>query len=287
MRDSVLKGRTVALDTESTGMNPLTGRLIEVALVEMIDGEVTGNVFHELLDPEMEVDRGAQRVHLWDRESLVNELKHGNQYPKYKDVYARLRETQKFHHIGQSIRDFIGDSIVHAHNAPFDRDFLDMEFQRMGEAKLSDSVKFHCTLRSASAIRPRRVNTLDVLAKLYGLKTDSYTGLEGNRHVSEKFKQVCKDLNVDPTDRDEHAALKDTLILAHVAKNMMSAENELILQGGKNETDEMSIARVPRRRTVEGERLMLNPASPEESEAHKKLMDRIRKTSDTEISPGF
>jgi len=287
MKDSVMKGRTIALDTETTGMNPLTERLIEVAAVEMIDGEVTGKVFHELIDPEKAVEAGAEKVHGWDTESIRHELKTGKQYPKYKEVYEQLRETQKFHHIADRLKEFIGDSVVHAHNAPFDKGFLDMEFERLGQPKLSEAVKFHCTLKSASAIRPRRQNTLDILAKLYGLKTDSYGGLEGNSHVTEQFKSVCKDLGIDPTDRDEHAALKDTLILCHVARNLMSPENELILRGGENETDEMNVARVHKRRVAGGDRPILVPANAEESQAHRKLMERIGKESGKDISPSF
>lgn len=285
---SVLKGRTVCLDTETTGISPVTGRMFEIALVELIDGEVTGNVFHEIIDPEMEVDRGAQDVHGWDWESIKNELKNGEKYPKYREVYRQLKTTQKFEHIADRVRKFVGDAVVHAHNAQFDRDFLDMEFKRIGQAPLSDTNKFHCTLKSASVIRPRRKNTLDVLAAWKGLKTDSYAGLSGNKHVSEKFQGVCQELGIDPTDRDEHAALKDTMILAHVVRTMMTPENELMLQGTKNETDEISIDRVVRRSVNLGARLpVAEGVSSEDMERHRKLMDRIQKSSGKEMSLEF
>jgi len=45
--------RQIVLDTETTGLDPLTGdRVIEVAAVELFNLLPTGEVFHSLIDPE-------------------------------------------------------------------------------------------------------------------------------------------------------------------------------------------------------------------------------------------
>lgn len=287
MNDSVLSGRVVLADSETTGMSPLTGRMIEIALVEMIDGKVTGRVFHELMDPEMEVDEKAEQVHKWNRESIIHELKHGIKYPKYRDTYSRIKEPQKFRHIANGIREFIGDSVVFAHNADFDKSFLDMEFERLGQEKISASTKFHCTLKSANSIRPRKRNSLDVLSKLYGLDTSSLDGVRTNQKVSEEIRRISSELDIDLTDREEHAALKDTLILAHVAQHMFTVDNELILKGVTHETDTMSVADVKRTPVAGGKDLLLVPANASEVSAHRQFLERLSKESGKEIYPTF
>ena len=59
-----VRERLVFLDTETTGLDPRLGhRIIEVAAVEAIGRELTGNQLHYYLDPEREIDAGATAVH--------------------------------------------------------------------------------------------------------------------------------------------------------------------------------------------------------------------------------
>lgn len=44
--------RLIILDTETTGLSPAEGRIVEIAAVEMLDGKLTGREFHQLLNPE-------------------------------------------------------------------------------------------------------------------------------------------------------------------------------------------------------------------------------------------
>lgn len=44
--------RLIILDTETTGLSPAEGRIVEIAAVEMLDGKLTGREFHHLLNPE-------------------------------------------------------------------------------------------------------------------------------------------------------------------------------------------------------------------------------------------
>ena len=83
-----------------------------------------------------------------------------------------------------------------AHNAKFDRDFLNMELQRCGREPLPES-RWVCTLQLAQARFPGMYNSLDAL---------------------------CKRYRVDLSSRALHGALTDTRLLAMVY---------LELQGGK------------------------------------------------------
>ncbi|MEN9500080.1 MAG: hypothetical protein RIS83_1899, partial [Pseudomonadota bacterium] len=56
--------RQIVLDTETTGLDPLTGdRVIEVAAVELFNLLPTGEVFHSLIDPERDIPAEASRIH--------------------------------------------------------------------------------------------------------------------------------------------------------------------------------------------------------------------------------
>src|SRR3546814_18716576 len=56
--------RLVVLDTETTGFSALDGdRIVEIGCVEMINGQQTGNVFHEYPDTERPMPEAAQSVH--------------------------------------------------------------------------------------------------------------------------------------------------------------------------------------------------------------------------------
>ena len=56
--------RQIVLDTETTGLDPKGGhRIIEIGCVELIDRRLTGNNLHLYLQPDREIDPGAEAVH--------------------------------------------------------------------------------------------------------------------------------------------------------------------------------------------------------------------------------
>src|SRR5689334_23243506 len=105
--------RAVLFDTETTGLEPSNGdRVIEVACLELVNDLPTGRHFHRLIDPQRDVPPEASRVHGFTNADLAGK-------PLFADIAAELAE-------------FLGDSKLIAHNAPFDFAFLDMEFSRAG-----------------------------------------------------------------------------------------------------------------------------------------------------------
>ena len=64
--------RQVVLDTETTGLEPEQGhRVIEIGGVELVDRQFTGEQFHEYLNPQRRIDRGALEVHGIDEAFLA------------------------------------------------------------------------------------------------------------------------------------------------------------------------------------------------------------------------
>lgn len=65
--------REIALDTETTGLDPNSGhRIVEIGCVEMIDRIKTSEVFHVYLNPQRDMPEEAFRVHGLSAEFLAD-----------------------------------------------------------------------------------------------------------------------------------------------------------------------------------------------------------------------
>ena len=142
--------RQIVLDTETTGLEPEQGhRIIEIGCVEMINRRLTGRTFHHYLNPERDIDPGAQEVHGLSREFLSDK-------PLFGDVADEFLE-------------FVGDAELVIHNAPFDVGFLDAELSRL-ERDLP-AMQVLCpvldTLVLAREMHPGQRNSLDALCRRY------------------------------------------------------------------------------------------------------------------------
>ena len=76
--------RRIVLDTETTGLEVTQGhRIIEIACVELFDRRPTGRNFHRYLNPEREIDEGAEAVHGLSAEFLSDK-------PRFAEVADEL-----------------------------------------------------------------------------------------------------------------------------------------------------------------------------------------------------
>jgi len=148
--ENSINSRQIVLDTETTGLEPSQGhRIIEIGCVEMINRRLTGNNYHQFLQPDREIDEGAQAVHGISNEFLADK-------PRFLDV----------------VKDFIeyldGAELI-IHNAPFDVGFIDHEFKLVGVeyGKVATYCSVIDTLVMARKMRPGKKNNLDVLCKEY------------------------------------------------------------------------------------------------------------------------
>ena len=68
--------RQVVLDTETTGLSTADDhRIIEIGCVELINRRLTGETFHQYVNPEREIDAGAMEVHGITNEALADKPK--------------------------------------------------------------------------------------------------------------------------------------------------------------------------------------------------------------------
>ena len=141
--------RQIVLDTETTGLDPLTGdRVIEVAAVELFNLLPTGEAFHTLLDPERDIPAEASRIHGFTNGDVAGK-------PKFADIAERFLA-------------FLGDADIIAHNAPFDFGFLDAELFRCQRPPL-DRRRMIDSLAMAKTRFPGMPNNLDALCRRLGV----------------------------------------------------------------------------------------------------------------------
>ena len=118
--------RIVVLDFETTGLSARGGdRAIEIGAVALENGKITDK-YQNLIKPDFKVDRFIEHYtginnHMLDRA------------PQPDEVFPELYQ-------------FINSSVLVAHNASFDRSFLDMELSQVGYTRQQP---FLCSMRIA------------------------------------------------------------------------------------------------------------------------------------------
>jgi len=139
--------RRIALDTETTGLSPLSGhRIVEIGCVELDNYVITSKKFHCYLNPERKVSEQAFKVH------------------GYSDEFLSIQK--KFKDIVDDFLDFIKDKKLVIHNASFDLAHLNNELSLIGREKIDESVVID-TLKIAREKFPGSPISLDALCKRY------------------------------------------------------------------------------------------------------------------------
>ena len=154
--------RQVVLDTETTGLETERGhRIVEIGAVELVDRRLSGRRFHKYVNPQRDIDEGAQEVHGISSEFLEDK-------PRIGEIWSEFLE-------------FIDGAELIIHNAPFDVGFMDHEFAMHGPTA-SVKTKEICgvldTLVLARDMHPGQKNNLDALCKRYGID-NSHRELHG------------------------------------------------------------------------------------------------------------
>ncbi len=138
------------LDTETTGLDVAQGhRIIEIGCVELVNRKLTGNHYHQYINPERDIDAGAIEVH-----GITNEF---------------LADKPLFAPIAEDFMSFVDGAELIIHNAPFDIGFLNSEMNRLerGYSPLEERCRIIDTLVMARGKHPGQRNNLDALCQRY------------------------------------------------------------------------------------------------------------------------
>ncbi len=149
--------RQIVLDTETTGLAPSRGhRIIEIACMEMVDYCLTGRHLHQYINPERDIDAGAQAVHGISLEFLAGK-------PKFADI-------------ADEFLDFVNGAELIIHNAPFDLRFLNAELSRLDRVPVETVCNgIIDTLKLAREMHPVQSNSLDALCERYRIDNSGRT----------------------------------------------------------------------------------------------------------------
>ena len=125
-----IKERIIIIDTVTTGSNPKENNIMEIGCLEMIGGKITGLEFHAFLHPRYTINEVTKQ-----KTNLTS-----NFYDEYyKDAYA------SDHKVLEQFKNFVNQSIIVAHNAIKDMEFINNEFI-FHKINIFPKKKFFCTL---------------------------------------------------------------------------------------------------------------------------------------------
>lgn len=173
------QGREIVFDTETTGLFPNgddPDRITELGCIEIVDFMPTGREFHAYLKPGNKVV-SEKAVEIT---GLTTEF---------------LSDKPLFEEVADDFLAFVGDSPLVAHNADFDRGFINAELVR-AKYKPIPTRQFTDTLKIARAKFPGSPASLDAL---------------------------CRRFNISLGSRDKHGAIIDSLLLAEVYLDLHGA----------------------------------------------------------------
>jgi DNA polymerase III subunit epsilon len=147
--------REIIFDTETTGLDNLEDRVIEIGGVELENQFPTGRTIHIYINPgDRKVHPDALAVHGITDEFLKDK-------PPFADAVAEILE-------------FFGDARWVAHNATFDMGFINAEFERLGLPPIAGD-RVTDTLALARRKHPMGPNSLDALCRRYGIDNSHRT----------------------------------------------------------------------------------------------------------------
>ena len=186
--------RQIILDTETTGLNPKQGhKIIEICCIEIINLKKTGNIFQKYINPNKEIDEGAYKIHGISNKFLEDK-------PEFKEIY-------------KDFLNFISDSELIIHNAPFDIGFINNELELISINKINN--KIIDTLQIARSKFPRSPVNLDAL---------------------------CKRFNIDNSKREKHSAIIDCELLLNIYIELIGGKQpKLKLKYNEKENDKKII----------------------------------------------
>lgn len=169
--------RVICFDIETTGLEYMRGdRCIEIGAVEMIDGKITDNTFHEYINPD-------------------GKIIPPDSYMVHKISNAFLEDKPKMAVVAPKFLEFIGDSPIVAHNGlDFDFPFINHELQMIGLPQIPRAQQLDSIVIARNRVFGPKSYSLDALAKWYGISLTARADAHGALIDAEILAKVYKEL---------------------------------------------------------------------------------------------
>ena len=226
--------REIIFDTETTGLDPQNGdKIVEIGMVELIDYMPSGKVFHAYVNPMRDMPIEAFRVHGLSTQFLSD-------YPTFSDPL-----------VVDAMLEFIGDDILVAHNAEFDRKFINAELALIGLPQIPQS---------------RCIDTVQIAKKKFPGAPASLDAL-------------CRRFAIDLKDRSLHGALLDARLLAAVYLELMGGRERSLgfdnneVSNNKNQNNNSS--KIALKSIGKREKILPSRLSEQEKSAHDEFVKTL------------
>lgn len=163
----------VAFDVETTGLSPVANRLVELSGVKFTPRNGELETFSELINPESPIPEEVTGIHGIDDQMVRDK-------PTAKEVIPKFLEWIGF------------ESVLMAHNAPFDLDFMRVNIAKLGLNCPSNYVIDTLVLsRECLPDAPR--HQLKTVVEMLELPSGGYhRALADSVHVKEIFLSLVK-----------------------------------------------------------------------------------------------
>lgn len=192
--------RIICFDIETTGFEYMRGdRCIEIGAVEILDGKITDNSFHEYINPE-------------------GKIIPPDTYMVHKISNAFLEDKPKMSVIAPKFLEFIGDSPIVAHNGlDFDFPFINHELAMLNLPQIPREQQLDSIVIARNRVFGPKSYSLDALAKWYGISLTARADAHGALIDAEILAKVFMELdNTAPApDISEIIAKQHAAMLAH------------------------------------------------------------------------
>lgn len=173
------KGRYIVFDTETTGLKK-NDHIVELGAHEIIDGKLTGGQFHIYIRPRLQMEEIVIRIH-----QITNNY--------YNDFYQDIYQDDKQNLI--NFINWVGDSLIFAHNATFDLNALNLELKYWGLNEFPIE-KFRCSMRIFK----------EVIGRIEPYFDDKFICLE----------KCCRFFELNSNEKCFHNALFDSFMTGRV-----------------------------------------------------------------------
>lgn len=226
------------LDVETTGLDPLRGdKICEIAILKIRNNEVVDS-FETLVNPGISIPPSSIAIH-----GIVDEM---------------VEDSPYFQDIRKDVERILNNSVIIAHNAPFDLKFVDMELHHTTELSAKNIILD--TLGIARKFYSFPSNNLGEIAKNLGIPTYGY-------HRAMADVQITKDV-FEFFKRD----LKRRGIRVSLLKDLVR------IQGGKiklKESTEKILPKIIENALINREKLQIKYLSPLNEIARNRIIEPL------------
>lgn len=171
--------RKLIIDTETTGLSHAKGdKIIEIAMVEMIGRELTGNNFHSYVNPGRDIPEFVTKIHGITNEKVAA-------WPKIEEIKDDIIEYVMYGHENPPI--------VIAHNADFDIGFIRAELNLFHKTEIICTKKLQMQMDKAKPFS--KGYKLDDLIKRYNINMERefHGALLDANILAQVYLQMTKD----------------------------------------------------------------------------------------------